>query len=271
MCPVLQDNYVVPYAAQRMTGYRERNSTADRALQILDLFAEDRLVVGGTEVAAALSTSRSTAYRYLQSLVLAGFLEVDAAGGFRLGPRVLELSRLARKGFAVVDIARPVMRTLRDALGETVLLTRRSGDRVICLESEEARATVRISYERGSVLPLHAGASALVLLAWLPADEARAMLEAADLQPLTENTLTEVDAVLARLERIRHDGVAVSRGELDHDVTGVAAPIRAASGEITAALSVAALNRRVPGDRLDAVAQAVRQAAAEVERALVAD
>ncbi|MFD4603075.1 IclR family transcriptional regulator [Streptomyces sp. NPDC058464] len=244
--------------------YRERNSTADRALDILGLFSEGRLSVSGQEVATALGTARSTAYRYLQSLVGSGFLEEDPGGGFRLGLRVLELARLARRGYGLSEIALPVMRNLSGEIGETVLLTRRAGAAAICVERCEADHPVRISYERGSVLPANAGASALALLAWLPEKECRELLEGQRLQRFTARTMTDVDAVMARLGEIRQDGYCVSRGELDTDILGIAAPVRGASGGVVAALSVAALEHRVPDRRLPEVVESVRTAAEHI-------
>ncbi|WP_314225320.1 IclR family transcriptional regulator [Streptomyces zaehneri] len=241
--------------------YRERNSTADRALDILGLFSQDKLSLSGQEVATALGTARSTAYRYLQSLVGSGFLEEDPQGGFRLGLRVLELARLARRGYGLSEIALPLMRELCAEVGETVLLTRRAGGAAICVERCEAEHPVRISYERGSVLPANAGASALALLAWLPEQECRELLESQRLQRFTARTMTDVDALMERLAQIRKDGFIVSRGELDADILGIAAPIRGASGGVVAALSIAALEHRVPDRRLDEVVAAVRRAA----------
>lgn len=151
-------------------GYRGRNSTADRALDILLLFADDRLALTAGEVATHLGVARSTAYRYLQSLTSNGFLteNEDGGPGFRLGPRVLDLARLARKGVGLSGLARPVMRDLVRRTGHPALLTRRAGPAVVCLEREEAGHTLRLSYERGQVLPVNAGAAALVLLAWAP-------------------------------------------------------------------------------------------------------
>lgn len=252
--------------------YRERNSTADRALDILGLFCDTRLCVSAQEVAQALGTARSTAYRYVQSLVGAGFLEEAPAGGFRLGPRVLELGRLARRSYGLSDVALPVMLELCEKLGETVLLTRRAGAHAICLERVEADHPVRISYERGSTLPVNAGASALVLIAQLPPAESKALLKRERLQQFTPRTLTKVEDLLARLESVRADGYCVARGELDENILGVAAPIIDASGAVTAAVSVAALETRVPDERLPEVVAAVADAAARVsDRLALAD
>ncbi|MGH3633173.1 MAG: IclR family transcriptional regulator [Mycobacterium sp.] len=253
---------------QRPTsGYRDRNSTADRALDILLLFSEGKLVWTGMEIADHLGVARSTGYRYLQSLVNTGFIE-EAAGGFRLGPRVFELARLARAGTNISDIALPTMRSLAASVNETVLLTRRSGRFVVCLDLVEAAHAVRLSYERGHVLPINAGAAAEVLLAWAPADEVTRVLTAAPLERFTAKTLTDPSQLQERLAQIRKDGVAVSRGELDEEILGVAAPIHDAKGSVIAAVSVAALASRVPRAELNAVKLAVKNAASTISEQL---
>jgi DNA-binding IclR family transcriptional regulator len=246
-------------------GYRGRNSTADRALDILLMFDDGQLTLVAAQVAEHLGVARSTAYRYLQSLTTMGFLEENEGGsGFRLGPRVLDLARLARKGVGLSDLALPVMRRLCERVGQSVLLTRRAGASVVCLERVEASAPIRLSYERGQVLPANAGAAALALLAWAPPEELDEILDH-PLTRFTEATLTDPDTLRARLAQIRIDGVAVGRGELDPDVLGIAAPVRG-SGVVVAAISVAALAHRVPEDEVADIAAAVREAAVDLSQ-----
>ncbi|WP_063005815.1 IclR family transcriptional regulator [Nocardia salmonicida] len=247
--------------------YRERNSTADRALDVLLLFSADKPVWTGTEVATGLGVARSTGYRYLQSLTTNGFIE-EAAGGFRLGPRIFQLARLARAGLGLSEAALPVMRSLAAQVNETVLLTRRSGRSVVCLDLVEAQHAVRLSYERGQVLPINAGAAAEVLLAWADPAEVTTVLEQAPLERFTPKTLTEPEALRKRLSHIRKVGVAISQGELDPHILGVAAPIRNAEGSVCAAVSIAALAARVPRSQLRDVEHAVREAAVTISRQL---
>jgi IclR family acetate operon transcriptional repressor len=232
--------------ASTASGYRERNSTADRALDILMMFTETQPIISGTAVAERLGVARSTAYRYLQSLVTTRFLEEAPGGGFRLGLRVLEIARLARRSYGLSEIAMPLMTALAEDVRETVLLTRRAGDLVVCVDRAEAGTrAVRISYERGSTLPINAGASALALLAWSPHEQARRLLEATELRRFTPATLTDVDSIMQRLDRIRQAGHSITRAELDPDVLGIAAPIRDENDHVIAAVSVAALASRV--------------------------
>jgi DNA-binding IclR family transcriptional regulator len=247
---------------ERKSNYRERNSTADRALDILTLFDDERLTVTGQEVADSLGVARSTAYRYLQSLSAAGFLEEHPRVGFRLGPRVFELARLARRGIGLSEIALPIMHELGAQLGHTVLLTRRVGSAVVCLERVSSDSPLQLSYERGHILPINAGASALALLAWAPEEEVARALASTSLPKLTPATVTSTKALNARLKEIRATGYAVSRGELDQDILGVAVPIRDASTSVVAAVSVTCLSHRTPDRELPTLAAAI-QAAAE--------
>lgn len=247
------------------SSYRERNTTADRALDILGMFTDDRPVVSGIEVATALGVAKSTAYRYLQSLVTNRFLEEAPGGGFRLGLRVLELARVARRSYGLTEVALPALNRLAGRVHETVLLTRRVGDLVVCLDRAESQThRVRISYERGMTLPINAGASALVLLAWSPPEETEALLRATELRRFTPATLTDVDAILARLARIRADGYSVTRSELDHDVLGVAAPVFGEGETVVAAVSVAAVGSRTSQVAERTIIQEVRATAAEI-------
>ncbi|MFD4604622.1 IclR family transcriptional regulator [Streptomyces sp. NPDC058464] len=250
--------------------YRERNSTADRALDILMMFSDTQLVISGSAVAERLGVARSTAYRYLQSLVSSRFLEEAPGGGFRLGLRVLEIGRLARRSYGLSEIALPAMTELAADVHETVLLTRRTGELVVCVDRAEAsERAVRISYERGTTLPLNAGASALVLLAWTPEDEARRLLEAADLERFTPATLTDVNTLMDRLTHIRRAGYSVTRGELDADVTGVAAPIRDDKQRVVAAVSIAALASRVFPEAESELARKVLATAQQISDRLI--
>jgi DNA-binding IclR family transcriptional regulator len=245
------------------SGYRERNSTADRALDVLLLFTEEKPVWSGAEISEQLGVARSTGYRYLSSLVQSGFI-AEGDGGFQLGPRIFQLARVARRRVGLAEVALPVMQDLAKDVNETVLLTRRSGSVVVCLERVEAARTIRLSYERGHVLPINAGAAAEALLAWLPPAEVAEILLEAPPRRFTASTLVEPGAIQDRLTQIRKEGFALTRGEIDPDVLGIAAPVRGHDDSVRAAVSVAALSSRVPVKQAKAMTASVLDAAARI-------
>ena len=245
----------------------QRNLTADRTIQLLLLYDENRTVLSATEVAIRLGISRSTTYRYLQSLRDAELLE-ESPTGYRLGPRIFSLARIARKGLGLSEVAAPVMRRLVSETGETVLLCRRFGDRVVCLEREESRSYLRISYERGQILPVHAGASALVLVAWLDDAEIDRTLGSEPLQKFTDNTITDPQALRARLSEIRRLGYVVTYGEHNPGVASVAAPIFGRPDQVIAGLSVIMPQHRVEASQLQGTIELVLRAAHEITATL---
>ncbi len=246
-----------------------RNSTADRAIDVLLLFDDQRPVLSALHVSERLSMPRSTTYRYLQTLRSYGLVEEDqSSGGFRLGPRILQLARVARKGLGLPELALPYMRELAEHTGEAVILTRRAGHMVICVERVESRHRIRLSYERGNTLPPHAGASAKVLLAWLPPAELNELLSEVELTRYTDRTVTDEPALRAELECIRHAGYAVSNGEVDPGVRGIAAPVFGTNGQVVAGLSTVGPAFRLDDAACPALIDATRKAAQAVTQRL---
>jgi DNA-binding IclR family transcriptional regulator len=260
------------HPATATSTYRAQNSTAERTLEILNMFGEDRGAVTAVEVAEHLDVARSTAYRYIQSLVSSNYLEDDGTGGFRIGHRILELARTARRGLGISEIARPVMRRLASETREVVLLTRLAGDAVVCLErADVARRAVRISYEPGEIFPTNAGSAAYVLLAWLDDAELSSILKSSKFRRFTPATLTTAATLRERLNETRAQGFAVSRGELDAEVLGIAAPIFSLRGQVVAAITVAALSSRIGDAEIPAIAANVRVAAAQISSVIQRD
>lgn len=245
--------------------YGDGNSTADRALTILLMFGEDRTHISANDVAEHLGVSRATAYRYTQTLVRSEFVMEEPGKGFRLGAKVMELARIARRSYGLSEMASPRMKELALRSKETVLLTRRIGTTIVCLEREEWPGQfVRLSYERGSRLSLNAGASALVLLAWLPEPYAREILDSQPLPRYTSATLTDTDAIIDHLAEIRDQGFCLAHGEVDPDATGIAAPIFDTNGDVCAGLSVVTLSTRLRGSKVDELTADVRDTAARL-------
>ena len=236
---------------------------------MLLLFDNHGPVLSALDVSEQLTMPRSTTYRYLQSLRSYGLVEDDSSsGGFRLGPRVLRLARMARQGLALPELALPCMRELAEVTGEAVLLTRRSERQVVCVERVESHHRIRLSYERGTVLAPHAGASAKVLLAWLPQTELDQVLCHAELTRYTDRTVTHPETLRDELSTIRQAGYAVSDGEVDPGVRGVAAPIFGPEGQVVAGLSTVGPAFRLDDEALPGVVRATRRSADAISQRL---
>jgi IclR family transcriptional regulator, acetate operon repressor len=231
----------------------------DRSLAMLFELGEADEPLAIPELARRADLPSSTAYRLADELEGHGLIERDN-GGLGLGLRILELARRIEDRLApsLLEPARGIMRELAREHDETVLLTAPAGAFAIGLDSVEPPRTVRLSLGRWRVAPIHLGASGKVLLAFLPDRSVERVLASLD---------GDAESVRRDLARVRETGVAVTHGELDPGVSGVAAPVLAAGGRPLAGVTLAGPTDRVRPEA-ERLSDAVREAARAIERAL---
>jgi DNA-binding IclR family transcriptional regulator len=188
---------------------------------------------------------------------------------FRLGIAALQLGDRARAVVDLRSVAMPALRRLSRDTGETSLLTVLTprADRGVCLERVETPQPLRLSVTPGRQLPLHAGASQKVLMAYL--DEAaldRAL--ARPLEHLCHNTITDPALLREELGRIRRAGWASSFEETNLGVWGLAVPILDARGGIVCAIGIAGPSARLAQERIGDLIHRIHEGAARVADAL---
>jgi IclR family KDG regulon transcriptional repressor len=242
----------------------------DRTFSILELFDEERPEWSTTEVARALDLPVPTAHRILSALARRGYVSQHGeTKRFRLGIAALQLGDRARSVVDLRSVALPSLRRLSRDTGETSLLTvlTPGQDRGVCLERVETAQPLRLSVTPGRQLPLHAGASQKVLLAYMD-------LEAIDLvlsRPLEHfciNTLTDPGLVRAELDRIRGCGWASSFEETNLGVWGLAVPILDARGAVVCAVGIAGPSARLAQERIGELVERIHTGAEEIANAL---
>jgi IclR family acetate operon transcriptional repressor len=74
-------------------------------------------------------------------------------------------------------------------------------------------------------VPIHAGASGLAIMAFLPESERQAIISRTALRPFTDRTITEPQTLEKELARTRQRGYAFTRSQRIPGAVGLAAPI----------------------------------------------
>ena len=244
--------------------------TLAKGLKFLSLFDETRPTIDVPTISTMLNLPKSTVYRYLATLKSQGLIEEDSKPGhYRLGLKILELSWIARKHLDILNIARPVMEELAKKTQESVFLFVVHGQRATCIEGIESAHPLRLTFERGRTLFLHAGASAKVLMAYLDEEEQDKIIREVGLPKLTEYTITEPEKLKAELRDIRKRGYAVSHGEVDPTTRAIGAPILDEHGRIIAGLSVAGPKHRLDETKLKRFIPLVIEAANRIAQQLI--
>ena len=160
------------------------------------------------------------------------------------------------------------MARLRDRFEETVNLGMRHGDELVLIEVLESPHSIRKGGQLGERDCWHASSLGKSMLAHLPPDRARALLEHVPRARLTAHTTTSVEQLLEELEAVREQGFAVDELETEHDLRSVAAAILDRHGSPQYAIGVAGPATRLTADTADAIGAALRPAATEISASL---
>jgi len=240
-------------------------NTFIKAVEILDLFLAKKTALGATEISESLSIPRSTTYKYLSTLKDHRFLDYDSeTNKFFLGFKFFEFGALVQSQITIDKIALPMMTKLHQEVQETVILSALVNDKAYCLERVGNDTGIVFVMQRGSHLPLHCGASSLILLAYLDDEEIDRFLKTAVLKKYTANTITDPELLRKRLAAIREAGFACSDQEVDIGGRAISAPIFNHLGKIYAGLGVVGPMQRMTDERLEKIKVLIMQYAHEI-------
>lgn len=211
-----------------------------RAIQILNLYTCNGPGLGVSDIAKQLNIHKSVIHKILVTLESEDWVYQSAADGkYYLGLKLLKLSSLVPDRFSFRDYARRIMEELVAKTGETATLTvlDSSYSYGICIELVECDRSIRHISNIGRKVPLHAGASGLIMAAFMPADKQEQIIQSG-LARYTEKTITTKDHLYKELKKIRLQGYAVTEGQVDEGLVAIAAPILDSQGELVAGLNI---------------------------------
>lgn len=208
-----------------------------RGLAVIETFSQERPRQSISEVAQASGLDRATARRCLLTLAQEGYAHWDGKY-FTLTPRVLRLGTACLASMPLPQLVQPYLDELSDSLGESSSVSILDGDEIVYIARAAQRRVMSIALMPGARLPAYCTSMGRVLLAALPEAEARIRLGAAPLPARTDQTLTDPEAILLALKRVRAEGFALIDQEVETGLRSIAVPILNAHGQTVAALNI---------------------------------
>ncbi|GGL40117.1 IclR family transcriptional regulator [Nocardia jinanensis] len=232
-----------------------------KLLSALLCFTEERPTWTVTDLASELDLSVTSTYRYVALLREVGLLDSASQNAYRVTDRVLSLAGACEAAQApLAEIALPVMTRVRDEIDETVLVARRGGAAAYCVDRVESRRPVRLQFDRGQAMSLHAGSLARMLLASMSTSERARYLEPVLATLSAARTAMLTDEVLDHAHAV---GWTESFEEVDEGIWGCAAAITS-QGAVIASVGTAAPIFRSDQACRDRMIELIRQAAKEI-------
>jgi IclR family acetate operon transcriptional repressor len=247
-------------------GAQNTIKSLDRALEVLVQLGE---MQGGSlsEIAGVLDQSPATVYRVLTTFQGHGFADFDEQTQiWSIGPAAFLTGSHFLRRTSLVERARPIMRDLMEATGETANLGIERDGKVLFLGQVETQATIRAFFPPGTASAMHSSGIGKALLCRMDDQRQRQVLAAGQLEQFTPNTLTDPEAMIADLHASKVRGYAIDAEERNIGMRCIAAPVYNVFGEAVAGISVSGPTSRITEDRLDELAIPVMEAAARLTR-----
>jgi IclR family acetate operon transcriptional repressor len=190
---------------------------------------------GVRELARAAGMASSTVHRLLTSLEQEGLVQnVGGSGRYQLGLELHRIAQLAQAQFQMPDIALPFIQNLVAECNETVFLGLFDPMRMEVMFTAVVESSHQLRYviNLNEWIPIHAGATGLSILAFLPQEERERVYEQTKLFPITQNTITDPVVLEETLARFRSQGYAFTWGQRIPGAVGLGAPIWDSSNKV---------------------------------------
>ena len=239
-----------------------------RGLEVIRSFNASAQRQTLSEVAAASGLTRAGARRILLTLQTLGYVESDGKL-FALTPRILDLGFAYLSSMPIWNRAEPVMEALVQQVHESCSAAVLDATDIVYVMRVATQKIMSISLGIGSRLPAWCTSMGRLLLSDLSDAEVRARLEAAPPEALTKHTVTDIDALLAKVVQARRQRWCLVNQELEEGLISIAAPIVNRSGRMVAALNISGQANRTSAKVMqDTMLPALLDSAQQISRLL---
>lgn len=226
----------------------ESSEPLRRAAAIAELVAMEPQGMTIARIAENLALPVPTTYRVVRKLVDIGFLKGEGRhAAYVVGPRLQQISSFISGGASFSLNAERELQTVADSLGVSVYLAGLFEDKVSLFVVKMPTVMRSPSVHPGPSFQMHASASGKLILAYQSRPRIDKFLEK-PLERLTDRTIVSPAELRAQLEEIRDRGYAVSIGESDPSLWGIAFPVTSATGSVNYAVGLITFRSSIEDD-----------------------
>ncbi|SFN47565.1 transcriptional regulator, IclR family [Izhakiella capsodis] len=213
-------------------------SSVRKVFGILQALGDER-EIGITELAQRLMMSKSTVYRFLQTMKSLGYVSQEGESEkYALTLKLFELGAKSLQNLDLIRVADQEMRNLSRQTRETVHLGALDEDSIVYIHKIDSLYNLRMYSRIGRRNPLYSTAIGKVLLAWRSQTEITTILAGLNFVRTTEHTLTDTTALQVVLNRMRGQGYGEDNEEQEVGIRCLAVPIYDRFGRVIAGLSL---------------------------------
>ncbi len=252
-----------------MAHVAETPSTAiERALSMLELVAQRNGGMSNADLSRKLQIPKSSASYILRALEQRGYLHRDPEGKYKLGLKIVSLSRGALSGIDVREAAAPILRHLMERSQSSVHLATMDHGEAVYIDKVEAPGFIKMDTWVGRRMEVHTTSVGKALVSFLPEDEVEKIVKSRGMGKRTVHTITTWPRLVKEMEKVREQGYAIDDEENNLGVRCVAAPIFDGTGHVIASVGLTGTINRIDKANVPKYAEMVKEAARAVSHQL---
>lgn len=264
-----------PVAAKPETEEDSRNlvNSLTKGLRVLESFTAERSELTLSEVAALARIDPGTAFRMLNTLVMAGYVcRIPDSKRFRLTLKVTDLGLHAIARADLREVARPILRSLVGEVNEAASLGVLDGADILYIERVRAGLTrIGVDIRIGTTIPAFWSTIGEAMLAYLPQQELSRVLALKPRAGGFPHKPMKRDEIEQSLQNVRDNGFSLRDSYFGSGLRVLAVPVLDIDNYPLAAVSVAVPQMQMSSKEFRANAlDAVRRAASDIARAIQA-
>ena len=233
-----------------------------KAFSVLEAVSANPAQTSMADIIRVTGMTKPTAHRIVNLLIDIGFLERNGSGlGFIEGASLVDLAHRTLASAAPRSLRHSILQGLSDETKENSNYGVLSGGEVIYLDRVEAKWPLGLRFEASSRVPAHCTAIGKLLLSRLSEDEVMALLRIMPKSRYTEKSMTETDALMKALRKIRKTGIGTDDQEFMHGVVCQAVPVITEDGKCIGGIAISAPEARMTLDEARAFVPQMKVAA----------
>ena len=240
-----------------------------KALDALDRIRAANGPVSLNDLTLQIGLAKTSLFRILHTLEVAGYLERDPDGRYR-APAALRPHSMAALQPDLLRAAQPLMKALNREFRETVTLALLFENHVEVIATLDSPQLIRMGNTVGRILPPHASSLGKAITAFQSEERRDSLLRSYGLHRFTDHTIVQDLDLKREFERIRQSGYSLDAEESALGGCCFGAPIRGGGREVIGAISLSMPKMRLAAseDLHDRILAAVRAAAHDISEQL---
>lgn len=197
--------------------------TSETVFEIIEVLQAEG-ATGVTDLADATGLAPSTVHGHLTTLLQNEYV-VKEDQKYRLGLKFTKLGRDVRNNVDIVSAGNPILRDLAEDTGEEAWITIEENGYSVAVMQESANKGIESVGVISRYTNIHNSGAGKAVLAHLPEERAKKILDERGLPPSTYNTITDRDELSREIEQIRDQGYALSDEERYVGIRAVFSPV----------------------------------------------